>query len=201
MITLVDPEYKILTDIPENVVYKFIAEAGMLSRNNKSAVHRQVCENLMRLGHESVIEHVSLSVQFKIDRAMSHELVRHRIASYTQESQRYCNYSDNIEFIKPFWYDSVCIETRHIFFEQLEKCHGAYVALLKNSILPQDARGILPNATATSLIVTANLREWRHILKLRTSIKAHPDMRLIMRSLLKELKSRYSIIFDDINNF
>lgn len=163
----------------------------------------KLIKHLIKNGHEAMLEHMSLSVKFICDRAVSHELVRHRMASFAQESQRYCNYSQdkfdgNVTFIQPWWMDEeddVGYDTWKRACLQAEK---AYFELLNYGYLPQQARMVLPNCTKTEVVVTANYREWRHILKLRCAKDAHPDMRHMMQGLLDELYTRLPIIFDDI---
>ena len=157
---------------------------------------------LIAVGHESVIEHISISVMFICDRGVSHEIVRHRIASYTQESTRYCNYSDekfghSLTFIIPFFYKDRPDEYR-LWAQTMSYIEAYYFRLLEAGSSPQEARSILPNSLKTELIVTMNLREWRHFFKLRTSPKAHPQMRELTVPLLKKMKENLPYIFGDI---
>ena len=159
--------------------------------------------NLIRNGHEAMLEHGYLSVKFICDRAVSHELVRHRMASFAQESQRYCNYStdkfdNNVTFIQPWWMDEEDDVGYSVWKKSCLQAERAYFDLMNFGYSPQQARGVLPNCTKTEIVVTANYREWRHILKLRTASDAHPDMRDMMEHLLANLKSLIPIIFDDI---
>jgi thymidylate synthase (FAD) len=159
-------------------------------------------QNIINRGHESVLEHFSFSVKFICDRGVSHEIVRHRIASYSQESTRYCNYSKGqfngeITVIEPCflvpgtkgydaWYKA-CLVAEQMYFKMLD-CGCS----------PQEARAVLPNSLKTELVMTANIREWRHFLKLRTSPAAHPQMREVAGLLLKELRVKIPVVFDDI---
>lgn len=154
---------------------------------------------LLDAGHESVIEHMSVSVKFVVDRGVSHELVRHRLASFTQESTRYCDYKKkgDVEFIRPFFWADGSMEYR-IWREQMQMAEDAYNALRNLGARPQEARSVLPNSVKTEVILTANLREWRHILKLRTADAAHPQMREVMRPLLKDFQLAIPVIFEDI---
>ena len=151
--------------------------------------------NIITRGHESVLEHISITVRFVTDRAIANELVRHRIAAYSQESTRYCNYKDKIEFIYP----------KNISDKQLDLIKAAcacaattYQALIADGATPEVARDVLPLCTKTELIATYNLREWRHILRLRTDKAAHPKMRELMQTLLQFFQGLVPIIFDDI---
>ena len=157
---------------------------------------------LIKLGHESVIEHKSLSIRFICDRGVSHELVRHRLCSFSQESTRYCNYSkdkfgNECTFIKPsgFLRDDM---TYGIWTDAMFAAEAYYFDLLASGATPQEARSVLPNSLKTEIVVTTNLREWRLILNQRTSPQAHPDMRELMLPLLAELKDSYPVFFGDI---
>jgi thymidylate synthase (FAD) len=167
-------------------------------------------ESLMRRGHESVIEHSSATVRIICDRGVTHEIVRHRLASYSQESTRYCNYSGGVTFVIPPW---VNIEPGEYSADNNEfdhhDPHGRwamamlyseedYVTLLDCGWSPQQARSVLPNSLKTEIVMTANFREWRHFFSLRVSKAAHPQMRQIAMPLLTEFKERVPVIFDDL---
>jgi len=154
---------------------------------------------LIKRGHESVLEHVSASVRFVTNRGVSHELVRHRIASYSQESTRYVDHKTKMEFIRPVWWNDSGEQAQTAFEHALEDSEERYHSLRKHGWHPEQAREVLPNALKTEIVVTANLREWRHIFKLRTSSKAHPQMRSLMLSCLDGFKKEIPVIFDDIN--
>jgi thymidylate synthase (FAD) len=151
---------------------------------------------LIEKGHESPLEHVSATVRFICDRGTSHEIVRHRLASFTQESTRFCKY-DEITFIRPpFWADvSDVYKLWKIAMENAEK---AYMELLALRSKPECARTVLPTSTKTELRATANLREWRHILNLRCGYDNHPAMRDIMLPLLKDFYDKAPDVFADI---
>lgn len=192
---------------------------------------------LLNMKHESTIEHVSATVRFVVDRGVSHELVRHRLASFSQESTRYCDYTredksqGHCQFIIPPWcslepgvYDqcrrseddgwdfkrdgewiwsrakkppewSVALD---YWLFAMSEAETKYKALRQQGWSPQQARSVLPNSTKTEIVVTANLREWRHILRLRTSKAAHPQMQEVMIPLLSEFKQRVPVLFEDI---
>jgi thymidylate synthase (FAD) len=153
-------------------------------------------------GHFSVIEHQSITVRIVCDRGISHEIVRHRLASYTQESTRYCNYSkgkygSELTVIKPcFWNEDD--EKFIIWKESLIQSEIAYNKLISLGASPQEARSVLPNSLKTEIVVTMNLREWKHFFKLRTSEAAHPQMREIAKPLLKEFQKLIPIVFNNI---
>ena len=185
---------------------------GKITEDGESA--KKFVKMLIDRGHEAMIEHSSMSVKFVVDRGVSHELVRHRIASFAQESTRYVNYSldkfgneinvidifggiklDNkmknidaqtINFIINEWYQAMGDAEKH------------YMKMMELGATPQIARSVLPNSTKTEITITANYREWRNFFKLRVPSTAHPQMREVTIPLLKELKNRLPIIFDDI---
>lgn len=161
--------------------------------------------SILKSGHESVIEHEKVSVKIICDRGISHEIVRHRIASYSQESTRYCNYSKDkfgkeLTFIKPFFWKKND-EKYKIWELNMSNIEASYNKLLDLGAKPEEARSLLPNSLKTELIVTMNLREWRHFFRLRTSVRAHPQMREIAVPLLLDMQKMIPIIFDDIVPF
>ena len=152
-------------------------------------------ENIIARGHESVLEHASMSVLFVTDRAVTHELVRHRLASYSQESQRYVNYKDGITFIIP---ETSSDRELYLWEYSVKHSYSDYLSLLElDGVRPQEARAVLPNSTATRIVVTANIREWRHIFRMRCDKAAHPMIRKLMTDLKVEL-SRKTILFDNL---
>lgn len=152
--------------------------------------------------HRSVIEHVSFSVRFVCDRGVTHEIVRHRLASFSQESTRYCNYSkgkfgSEITVIKPcFWEEGSA--AWQVWESGCLAAEAAYNQLMKMGCKPQEARSVLPNSLKTEIVMTANLREWHTVFEQRTAPMAHPQMREIMVPLLNEVKQIVPVIFDDI---
>lgn len=160
---------------------------------------------LIKRGHEAMLEHESITVKFVVDRGISHELVRHRLASFAQESTRYCNYAKDdfgseITFIIPE-YLSYNTEGWNVWVEAMKASEDAYFKLLDFGLMAQEARAVLPTSLKTEVVMTANLREWRHFFKLRaanTTGKAHPQMLQVTRPLLDEFKSLIPVVFDDI---
>jgi thymidylate synthase (FAD) len=155
---------------------------------------------IVKLGHETVIEHVSASVRFVTNRGVTHELVRHRIASYSQESTRYVRYSGELEFIKPVWFDDADYseDQKKNWQDSMEQAEKFYLKALETGDKPEQAREILPNSLKTEIVVTTNLREWRHIFDLRCSPKAHPQIRALMIECLKGFAEEIPIVFDDL---
>lgn len=171
--------------------------------NMKDASSLDFIKKILKSGHESVIEHEKITVVFIVDRGVSHEIVRHRIASYSQESTRYCNYSaekfgTEITLIEPFFYaaNQNLYKQWYKACETSEKC---YLDLINNGSSPQEARSVLPNSLKTEIVVTYNFREWRHFFKLRCSKSAHPQMRQVAIPLLLCFKNRFPVMFDDIS--
>jgi thymidylate synthase (FAD) len=156
---------------------------------------------LVRRGHESVLEHVSFSFRVITDRGVTHELVRHRIGvAFSQESTRYCNYGKDkfgggITVIDNPRISEEAQHRRDILWRAIEK---VYLAEIEEGITPQDARDVLPNALKTEIIVTANAREWRHILRLRTSPAAHPSIRGVMAQVFAWFKQHYPVLVEDL---
>ena len=209
---IIDAGYEFITPIDGGIILKRIEQAGRVcykSEDNitdESAV--KFAQNIIKRGHEAVLEHCSFTVKFIVDRGVSHEIVRHRVASYCQESTRYCNYSkdkfgNEITVIRPcFWREDEDENKEHVKFavwkRSMAEAESAYFELLKMGATPQEARAILPNSLKTEVVMTANIREWRHFFKLRTSSSAHPQMREVAIPLLKECQEKIPVLFDDI---
>jgi thymidylate synthase (FAD) len=197
---LIKQSYKILK-ISGNLEY--IEECGRTCYKSEEKITFSSAEKfvsqIIKRGHESVIEHGVLSVRFITNRGVTHELVRHRLASYSQESTRYVNYGGReIEFIMPVWIEQSNLDQFNLFHEACKLSEYYYKQLLSQGWRPEQAREVLPNSLKTEIITTANFREWRHIFKLRCSKAAHPQMRELMLPLLRELKTTIPIVFDDL---
>ena len=209
---LINSSFEIMRSLhPEDLA--LIERIGRVCYKSEDRITAESYERFLKMivsnGHESVLEHSLITVKFICDRGVSHELVRHRLASFSQESTRYCNYKGkDMQFIIPSWcgikpgkYGSelTTLEEQEVYF--LQTCYMAediYDILISQGLQPQEARAILPNALKTEIVVSANIREWRHILSLRCSHKAHPDMRNLMIPLLIQLKEDIKFVFDDI---
>lgn len=160
----------------------------------------QFAKHVVELKHEAVIEHASATVRFVTNRGVTHELVRHRLCSFCQESTRYVKY-DDVEFVRPVWWNdaSYTDEQRQIWQDAMENAAKFYAAAIQAGDKAEQAREILPNAVKTEIIVTSNLREWRHIFELRCSRYAHPQIRaLLLDCLLNGFAKEVPIIFDDL---
>lgn len=210
---LIKPSHKILTSIDGRAMLERIEHAGRTCYKSEDKISPGSAEKFVRMilkrGHESVIEHESLSVRFVCDRGVTHEMVRHRLAAFSQESTRYCNYGGGVTFVIPPWVDAKeglykeyvasQDDPSNDWLNAMWNIEQIYVSLLNYGWSPQEARSVLPNSLKTEIVMTANLREWRHVLKLRTSHAAHPQMRELMVPLLEELKNRVPVIFEDID--
>ncbi len=185
----------------------FLEKAARTCYKSEDKIAPGSAEKLIRhviaRGHESVLEHLSATVRFICDRRIETELVRHRLASFSVESTRFCRYDgDGVEgkeltFIRPCFWN----EADPMFYGwgvAMSRAEEMYLSLLKMGAKPEEARSVLPSSHKSEVVMTANLREWRHILKLRTAKAAHPQMRQLMVPLLAEFQKRIPVVFDDI---
>lgn len=195
---LVSPSFEILNPPKREDVLRHLELCGRVCYKSEDKMTEDSASRMVKMlierGHESPIEHFSISVRIICDRGVSHEWVRHRVASYSQESTRYCNYGNakfgsEISFIRPYF-----AKEGEPLFEEWKKAmvnaERAYFALLENGAKPEDARSVLPNSLKTEFICTMNLREWRHFFSLRCAPAAHPAMREIaipLRDAFREL--------------
>ena len=192
---IIEPSATLIDDINPAEVMAKLERCGRVSRLSESrGKPEDFIRNIIKRGHESVLEHVSLTFHIICDRAIMAELTRHRLAAFTVESTRYVKY-DELTFIKQFdndvvgeaWTNDVAFQAEENYTDWL--CAGAK---------PEEARAVLPNCLKTELYMTCNLREWRHVLKLRTSRAAHPQMRLIAGQILATFKDKLPVIVEDI---
>ena len=203
---IIEPSVELAQDLNAAEIMKHIERAGRVCYKSESNISDTSAEkfisNIIKSGHESVIEHVSITFKIICDRGITHEIVRHRLASYSQESSRYCDYSagkfdGELTFIKPcYWNENE--ENYLLWLETMQTLEKNYLAMRKAGARPEQARAILPNSLKTEIFMTANLREWRHFLKLRTSKRAHPQMRQIALKIFEILNEKLPVIFSDI---
>ena len=198
---IIRPYFIIEDEIDGEKILKNIEKYGRTCYKSEDKITEGSAKDFIKMilksGHESVIEHEKVTVRVICDRGVTHEIVRHRIASYSQESTRYCNYkSQGVKVIEPFFFVQDK-EKYQVWKKAMEECESAYNKLIELGASPQEARSVLPNSLKTEIVITFNLREWRHFFKLRCSIKAHPQMREIALPILKEFKKRISVLFDD----
>ncbi len=200
--------YFVIEDkIDGNEILKKIEKAGRTCYKSEDKITdesaKKFVAGIIKSGHHSVIEHEKITIRVICDRGVTHEIVRHRIGSYSQESTRYCNYSKDkfgkeITVIEPvFWKTS---DPQYgVWKDACEYVEKAYFKLLEMGATPQEARSVLPNSLKTEIIITFNLREWQHYFTVRSSKRAHPQMREVAIPLLEEFKKLIPVIFDDIN--
>lgn len=203
---VINSSARLVTKIDRAEVMSLLEHAGRVCYKSEGNIGYGTADKfiagIIARGHESVIEHYSITVHVICDRGVSHELVRHRIASYSQESTRYCNYSagkfgNELTFIAPCFWTEESPEYAQ-WRTAMEQAESAYLKLLAMGAKPEQARSVLPNSLKTELYVTMNLREWRHFLRLRTSPRAHPQMRELALQIKSLLSEKLPIIFEDI---
>jgi len=232
---IVKASYEIMDDINAKEIYKKIERVGRVCYKSEDKITDESAEKfvrgLVKRGHEAMLEHATVTVKFTVDRGVSHELVRHRVASFAQESTRYCNYSKEkfnraITVILPGFFDDIEPLRRNAIMDYLdgnlkvtpteftdhEKAFGewyvlckhseiAYFSMLENGSTPQEARGVLPTNLKTEIVVTTNMREWRHIFMLRAAGitgSPHPQMTEVMIPLLRDFQEKLPALFGDI---
>ncbi|MBF0229769.1 MAG: FAD-dependent thymidylate synthase [Desulfamplus sp.] len=205
---IIEPYFEILMMADAKEIYRHLELAA---RNcYKSEEHiaegtaEEFLERILKFGHESVIEHISITVRIVCDRGVLAELTRHRLASFSVESTRYANYSKDkfgseITFIKPFFWKEDSPQYQE-WEKAMQASERAYMNLIKSGAKAQEARSVLPNSLKTDIIITANIREWLHIFNLRCSKASHPQMRQIMIPLLSEFNNRVPVLFGSIYN-
>jgi thymidylate synthase (FAD) len=203
---IIQPSFEVMGNVNPGEILMGIERCGRVCYKSEDKTTessaRGFIERIIKSGHESVIEHEKITVKIICDRGVSHEIVRHRIASYSQESTRYCNYSQKkfgreLTLIRPcFWSEDS--EEYRVWFQTMQEIEENYNRLVDMGAKPEEARSILPNSLKTEIVVTMNLREWRHFFKLRTSSRAHPQMREIAVPLLKHFHEIFPVIFADI---
>lgn len=181
------------------VCYK--SESQTLGTDEEKVQHAEAfVSRLIDRGHESVLEHINVSMRIICDRGASHEIVRHRIASYTQESTRYCNYAKDkfgkeITVIKPPMKNE---DMEQHWMDAMLAAEKAYLAMLDAGATPEIARSVLPHATKVELVMTMNLREWRHFIRMRAAKDAHPQVRQIAMHIYNIFSRNYPVIVGDI---
>lgn len=216
------PTFEVLSNINGQSILRDLEIAGRTCYKSEDRITDDSALSFVKMllgrGHEAMIEHHSVSVRIICDRGVSHEIVRHRLASYAQESTRYCNYSKDkfgseLTFILPCWFGSditgrypiqswqlmpAMTEAEVCWFQSMLRAERDYLRLLDLGWTPQQARSVLPNSLKTEIVVTMNLREWRHFLRLRTAPEAHPQMREIAVPILERFRAEIPVLFDDI---
>ncbi len=186
-----EPEYQI--ELAGRTCYK---SEDKMSEDSAKAFSRRIRDH----GHHAILEHAAASFRIITDRGISHEIVRHRVASYAQESTRYCNYSSGkfnkqCTFIEP---PDLTPQQREIWERSCLDAEKNYFELLDNGCSAQMARSVLPNCLKTEIVMMANFREWRHFIDLRGTKAAHPQVRPIAKKIWEILMEHGSSIFEDL---
>jgi thymidylate synthase (FAD) len=205
-VRIIDPSFEIMHMAEPADLLRLLELAGRVCYKSEDRITEDSAADfigrIVRSGHESVIEHAGATVRFVCDRGVTHELVRHRLASYSQESTRYANYAKDkfgreITVIRPhFWAED---DARYELWKQaMLAAEKAYLDLVDAGATAQEARSVLPNSLKTEIVMTANMREWRHVLKLRCDTPAHPQIRQVMLPLLAEFNRRLPALFGDL---
>lgn len=203
---IVDAGFEIIDNLNGEEILQKIEKIARVCYKSEDKITEGSAEKmvsaLIKRGHEAMLEHFSFSVKFTVDRGVSHEIVRHRVASFAQESTRYCNYgkSGDVSFIKPCYLecDTPAFDN---WVDDMMRAEKAYLRMLEDGFAPQEARAVLPNSLKTEVVMTANLREWRHFFKLRAvgvTGKPHPQMVEVAVPLLEACKQMIPVVFDDL---
>lgn len=210
---VIKPSVEIIDMKDYDEMIKKIEKIGRVCYKSEGNIKEDSAErfitNILKRGHESVIEHESITARFICDRGITHEIVRHRIASYSQESTRYCNYAGDkfgneitvIDLASGFEYDLNSETDRakyNVWTKAMEAAEKYYFQMLELGATPQEARSILPNSLKTEIVITMNLRSWRNFFRLRCDSHAHPQMREVAGIALEEFKKRLPVFFSDI---
>lgn len=200
---IIEPSVEFMHPVDGAAILKHLEACGRVCYKSEDKIAEGSAEKfigaIIKRGHEAVLEHASVSVKFICDRGVSHEIVRHRVASYCQESTRYCNYghAGEIAVIKPSYLEIGSMP--YVSWEEAcSEAEQGYLEMLGAGCTPQEARAVLPNSLKTEVVMTANIREWRHFLKLRCSKAAHPQLRELALALLVLFHCNVPVLFDDI---
>ena len=210
---IIDAGYEIINPVSmadaRNQIYQMIERAGRTCYKSENGITPESAaafvQKIVKNHHEAMLEHGSMTVKFIVDRGVSHELVRHRLASFAQESTRYCNYANDkfdgeLTFIRPYFFK---VDSRELFWwkDLCRHSEEVYLAMIAKGRTPQEARSVLPNSLKTEVIMTANMREWRHFFRLRAAGETgapHPQMAEVAVPLLKECQEYMPELFGDI---
>ena len=212
IMNLTKPSIEIIDMKDYGEMIKKIEKIGRVCYKSESNISDGSAErfiaNLLKRGHESVIEHEAVTVRVICDRGITHEIVRHRIASYSQESTRYCNYAGDkfgneitvIDIAGGFEYDlenENDLKKYEAWMRAMENAEKSYFEMLELGATPQEARSVLPNSLKTEIVMTMNLRAWRNFFRLRCDHHAHPQMREVANIALQVFKEKLPIFFSD----
>lgn len=205
---VIKPSVEALTPLGIDLVLQ-IETAGRTCYKSEGKGSYEASEQFVRKlilsGHEAMVEHASVTFRIICDRGVTHEIVRHRLASYAQESTRYCNYAkdkfgNELTFIKPLFWEEDSAQYK-LWYNMCEEAEQAYMALINAKATPQEARSVLPNSLKTEIVVTMDVREWRHFLKLRCAPDAHPQMREVALEILRQFRESVPVLVEDIPGY
>ena len=215
---LVRPSFELWNIDPSSHTMKRLEAAGRVCYKSEGNITNESADKfvgkLISSGHESVLEHEKITVKVVCDRGVTHEIVRHRLASYSQESTRYCDYAGGVTFVIPPW-SKIDTGVYTMWPRALGEDHSQgdwhwvramdvaevlYTTMRSEGWSPQQARSVLPNSLKTEIVMTMNLREWRHFFKLRCSPKAHPQMREIAQMMADEFASLLPVVFGEFSS-
>ena len=206
---IIKPSFEIMFAMDSNEALSLLEDAARTCYKSEGAKTETSAQKLLARiidkGHTSVLEHCVITVRIICDRGVSHELVRHRTGiAFSQESTRYADYSDGrfdgqCTFIEPFFWTKEEDTMKMLMWRNaMNVAEQTYLTMIKSGATAQQARSVLPNSLKTEIVVTANIREWRHIFGLRCAKAAHPQMREVMLPILQEFNSRYALLFQDL---
>lgn len=210
---IIKPSVEIIDMKDYDQMIRKIEKIGRVCYKSEGNITEESAErfisNILKRGHESVIEHEAITVRMTCDRGITHEIVRHRIASYSQESTRYCNYTGEkfgneitvIDLAGGFEYnlnDESDRKKYEVWTKAMENAEKFYFEMIELGATPQEARAVLPNSLKTEIVVTMNLRSWRNFFHLRCDPHAHPQMREVANIALNVFKEKLPIFFNDI---
>lgn len=204
---VIEPSFEIMSVPDGGQMLKNIEAAGRVCYKSEDKITEDSAAKFVGMilgrGHESVIEHASATVRFICDRGVTHELVRHRLASYSQESTRYANYSkdkfgNEITVIRPVFWEKGSVEYDR-WEQAMLAAEASYLDMIASGARPEEARSVLPNSLKTEIVMTTNLREWRHVFRLRCAGPAHPQIRQVMLPLLDEFNRLMPGLFADLH--
>jgi len=197
---IIDQVYEIIS-LPEDLLLTIEAAGRTCYKSEDKITTDSAAGFVARMrdrGHHAMIEFGDIIVRFVTNRGVTHELVRHRLFSFAQESTRYVRYDGKMEFIRPCWWEDSTPVQQQTWKSAMQDAERYYLELLKSGWRPEQAREVLPNSLKTEIVVKGNIREWRHMFALRCSKKAHPQIRALMIPLLSELSERLPVVFEDL---
>ena len=198
---IISASAEILGDIDGVAMLRHVERCGRVCYKSEWRItegsYAAFVKKIIANGHEAVLEHASVTARVVCDRGVSHEIVRHRLASYCQESTRYVDYAGERAALQVICPAGLGPEEFELWRGAMLACEAAYIELRRRGVSPQIARSALPNALKTELMMTANLREWRHFFRLRLSPAAHPQMREVASLSLEAMRAKIPLVFDE----